>query len=153
MNIFLLAAGLLLIMWSLVDFKKTKTHEEKFNAKFAKAIEETDDIDIRIGKLRSEFSETILELQKEIYELKDEQKFKEDVHKKFSEKPDVYIKHTKTSFDTPNIEKSSEGKNDESSNNIDMIKNFIKEGMSVDEICEKTKMNKGEILLVKELYL
>ncbi|WP_368487884.1 hypothetical protein [Clostridium sp. BJN0013] len=47
------------------------------------------------------------------------------------------------------------GKNEgESSNNIKIhkIRELLKEGMSIDEVSEKTGIDKGEVLLIKELY-
>ena len=139
MNILLIAIGLILIITAMFEFKKNK-----FKQEFKSALDNTDDFKVEIGKLRKEFSETILELQKEIYEVKglensNENEFHENIENKEGKK-EVFIEK---------IDKEEVGY----SSNIEMIRKLINEGKDIDEVCSLTNMSKGEVLLVKELYL
>jgi len=139
MNILLIAIGLILIITAMFEFKKNK-----FKQEFKSALDNTDDFKVEIGKLRKEFSETILELQKEIYEVKglensNENEFHENIENKEGKKG-VFIEK---------ISKEEVGY----SSNIEMIRKLINEGKDIEEVCGLTKMSKGEVLLVKELYL
>jgi len=139
MNILLIVIGLMLIITAMFEFKKNK-----FKQEFKSALDNTDDFKVEIGKLRKEFSETILELQKEIYEVKglensNENEFHENIENKEGKKG-VFIEK---------ISKEEVGY----SSNIEMIRKLINEGKDIEEVCGLTKMSKGEVLLVKELYL
>ncbi|MCM1992668.1 hypothetical protein [Oceanirhabdus seepicola] len=139
MNILLIAVGLMLIITAMFGFKKNK-----FKQEFNSALDNTNDFKVEIGKLRKEFSETILELQKEIYEVKGvENSYSNEFHKNIENKEgkkDVFIE---------NKDKEDVGY----SSNIEMIRKLINEGKDIDEVCSLTNMSKGEVLLVKELYL
>jgi len=139
MNILLIAVGLMLIITAMFGFKKNK-----FKQEFKSALDNTNDFKVEIGKLRKEFSETILELQKEIYEVKAvENSNSNEFHKKIENKEgkkEVFIEK---------IDKEEVGY----SSNIEMIRKLINEGKDIEEVCSLTKMSKGEVLLVKELYL
>jgi len=139
MNILLIVIGLMLIITAMFEFKKNK-----FKQEFKSALDNTNDYKVEIGKLRKEFSETILELQKEIYEVKgiensNSDELNKNIEKKEGNK-DVFIEK---------IDKEEIGY----SSNIEMIRELINEGKDIEEVCSLTKMNKGEVLLVKELYL
>ncbi len=143
MNILLIAIGLMLLITAMFEFKRNKFKHD-FKQEFKSALDNTDDIKIEIGKLRKEFSETILELQKEIYEVKGVENTNSNELYKNNEnkegKKDIYI------------EKEDKEK-DGYSSNIETIRKLINEGKDIEEVCSLTKMNKGEVLLVKELYL
>ena len=139
MNILLIVIGLMLIITAMFEFKKNK-----FKQEFKSALDNTNDYKVEIGKLRKEFSETILELQKEIYEVKgiensNSDELNKNIEKKEGNK-DVFIEK---------IDKEEIGY----SSNIEMIRELINEGKDIEEVCSLTKMSKGEVLLVKELYL
>ena len=139
MNILLIAVGLMLIITSMVGFKKNK-----FKQEFKSALDNTNDFKVEIGKLRKEFSETILELQKEIYEVKGvENSNSNEFHK------NIENKEGKKQVFIEKIDKEDVGY----SSNIEMIRKLINEGKDIEEVCGLTKMSKGEVLLVKELYL
>ncbi|WP_291582928.1 hypothetical protein, partial [Clostridium sp. UBA6640] len=128
-----------------------------------------DEIDVKFGELRREFSETILELQQEILELKE----KYDV--KYNEKDYDNILEEKLELlnmpiNVPIIKEKSEEEQSESINleevkketkeetlenniKIQQIKELFEEKLSIEEIVEKSGLGKGEILLIKELYL
>ncbi|MCH3964206.1 MAG: hypothetical protein LKE46_07995 [Clostridium sp.] len=97
--------------------------------------ESSEKFEIEIGKLRNEFGETIFELQKEIENLKENSV-------KLNKHGDKDEKETGNSeFENYNNVK------------IDEIKRMIDDKVSMDEISEKTGIGKGELLLIKELYI
>ena len=143
MNILLIAIGLMLIITAMLEFKKNKPKQE-FKQEFKNALDNTNDFQVEIGKLRKEFSETILELQKEIYEVKGEE--------------NVYLNEFNKNIENEEGKKSilieKEDKEEVGySSNIEMIRKLINEGKDIEDVCSLTKLSKGEVLLVKELYL
>jgi len=81
------------------------------------------ELDFKLGELRREFSETILELQKEVEAIKD------DKTSPMEEEA------------TQNYYKTEE------------VAKLLKDGLSIDEIAERLNTSKGELLLIRELYL
>lgn len=241
-EIVLLAMGMLLIAVNINAIKKSKN---SFSETLDIKEKDIKDYDIKIIQIRKEFAETILELQKEIENLKhkisvieDSNPKKELVHKempldkdlsdvdknfnsynsdihsstKFKNQNDISYNINKdinvngkneitqlihkdiydenvNNFETQNykdkIEQSRDMSNDEKSNVDDeesrdkSVKNTIKDsekeyennkvtdnnikikeitkmledGLSIDEISEIIGIGKGEVLLIKELYI
>lgn len=168
MPYFLIIVGLVLIILNIKAIKNEKT---SFKQVLSDKEYDLSEVDVRIGELRREFSETILELQKEILSLKEEQKSKglelenisdADIQEYRSidillEKEEIISEAEvmNTKEDNEKLEKKSEKIQNESngSNRIKEIGELIDKGTSIDEICEKFKMGKGELLLIKDLYL
>ncbi|SKA72642.1 hypothetical protein SAMN05428976_1019 [Clostridium sp. USBA 49] len=156
----LIIIGCLLI---LLNLKAIKKEEKSFYNIFHNTEENMEDVEIKLGKIRQEFSETILELQKEIVDikkdidklytiielnngnLKDEESLQEiSINKK--------IEHEeKTNIDFKKNTKIN--KSDKNSIKIDEISDLLMKGYSVEEIGDKLGVGKGEILLVRDLYL
>jgi hypothetical protein len=185
--ILILAAVMLIVL----NVKAIKKEENSFEAIVRNQESEITDFDVAVGELRREFSETILELQKEIYSQRDLIK---DLEDKISRKNVVNInnkaeKNTKESIvdirkitkaenhmievETDSISKTdstfilevdkieetieaiktTEIVESENSIRIREIGKLIKKGVPLDDICEKYSIGKGEVLLIKELYL
>ncbi len=209
------AVGLLLIGILLIALNINAIRKEKRT--FSNVLEHSEnsmkDYDLEIGKLRKEFAETVLELQKEIEDLKADRElsgndtYLEDNHRSDNKektennyknedyilnKMDVEYENISGSNDvinsidtnenntsanyliddsTPindidenNTEEENINKNNEAyqkkgssvkRNNVkvDEISKLLDEGLSVDEISEKIGIGKGEVLLIKELYI
>ncbi|WP_446897139.1 hypothetical protein ACSVC9_08905 [Clostridium sp. LBM24168] len=140
--IVLFLIGIILIIFNIrAVFKEKNSFKNQLDSKQG-SIEE---FDVKIGKLRQEFGETIFELQKEMEDLKKSV----DVTRNLS---DNNIKSDKKNFNGENEDKNSKFEN---YNNvkIDEIKKMIDDKVSIDEIAEKTGIGKGELLLIKELYI
>ena len=91
-----------------------------------------EDVEIMIGELRREFTETIFELQKEI----------ED------------IKQNKYIVDNSNEnEKKDDNINYSTINKVKDIEKLLKMGKGVDEVASMLNIGKGEVLLIQELYI
>ena len=76
----LIFIGLILIILNVLSIKK---QNKSFNGVLGNAIENTKDYDIRIGELRREFSESILELQSEIMDMKEIMEKNNKLNKKY----------------------------------------------------------------------
>jgi len=196
----LLGIGLLLIIFNIRVINKEKN---SFQNVFNHTEEDMQEFDFKLSELRREFSETILELQKEIVELKESYKVNHNIKeaaKNIGETQDknnneiIYsnkenlnsikenrIKNDKEdnsnifNYDYENKSQSlnseeenrnkdeeynsynlyEENKKNEMSNNIkiDEISKLLALGLSIEEISEKLDIGRGEVLLIKELYL
>jgi len=128
MIILLLIAGSILIILNVRALKKEKS-SFKFN--LDSAGDHMEEFEVGLGQLRKEFSETILELQMEIQSLDE----------KFSKE--------KTNVTSP---KKSEN-NAANSVKINEIEKLSSQGLTIEEIAKKLGMGKGEVLLIKQLYI
>ncbi len=172
--ILLITTGILLIV---LNFNAVKKEKKAFMNVLNNKKEDLTDYEVEIGKVKKEFSETILELQKEIEDLKDKinleqyviYKQKNQTHKKVIDKQveigietemekekedEIEIKKEDNKNIVNNVPKVSE--NIKVGNNgvkIDKINQMLNEGLSVDEIAEDLGIGKGEVLLIKELYI
>jgi hypothetical protein len=124
----LIFIGLILITLNVLAIKK---QNRSFNGLLGNAMGNINDEDIRIAELRREFSESILELQSEIMDMK-----------MIMEKnnPDEII------IDKPNISSSNNEK-------IQNITKLFAQGYSEDSISKMLHLGKGEVLLIKDLYI
>jgi two-component SAPR family response regulator len=122
----------------------------KKNINFSNSLKDTNDnlsdYDIKLGELRREFSETILELQQEIEQFKGVP----------NAEIEIIPKQKKVRIDKEELKKESENIKAEDNNNnvkVNEIATLLKRGLTLDEISEKLNISKGELLLIKELYL
>ena len=160
----LILIGLILIILNVLAIKK---QNKSFNGVLGNAMENIKDDDIRIGELRTEFSESILEIQSEIMNIKETMKENNTVNKNYEPKLDESI--TKTTINElkkdndkmiTEVTKQDEHNSrivDKSHNNksakIEEIRRLFSEGSSTDEVCEILHLGKGEVLLIKDLYI
>jgi len=94
-----------------------------FNVSYESSQKNMTELDFKIGEVRREFSETIFELQKEVEAIKN------------GEISPIEIEANKNYYKTEELGK------------------LLKDGLTIDEIAEKLNTSKGELLLIKELYL
>ncbi|MHC6179390.1 hypothetical protein ACYUJ6_05980 [Clostridium sp. JNZ X4-2] len=157
-SIILVAVGMILITLNLnALLKEKKSFKGQLNVK----QNEMEDYKIEIGKIRKEFAETVFELQGEIESLKNENKNNMDKMILYDRSGKKVNKESNSEKPVSEInnegslkEHETEKVNTEDVNNIriDEIRNLLHKNISVDEICKKTGIGKGEILLIKELY-
>lgn len=174
MIIYLVILSAILILFNIKSVKKEKL--KGFSSILQNEEQIVTDATVEMVKLRKDLSETIVELQREIVDLKEEVnylKYKltdERVQSKNIKLntlvSDEYVKASdnekKTYNKNLNIDdgkKSEEPKqnNDnkkdiENSERVLEIKKLIKKDLSDDEICKKLSIGKGELLLIKSLY-
>ena len=132
--LFVFIIGVTLIVFNVRALNKEKPH---FNQLLTNKVENMDDVELKIGELRREFTENIFELQKEIQELR----INNEKHEELSEE----------------ILENDDNINDNViiSNNVKVneIGALLKQGLDIDQVAEKLSIGKGEVLLIKELYL
>jgi hypothetical protein len=146
----------------IINVKALKNEKNTFKETFDDVSSNLKDYDVDIGKIRKEFAETILELQQEIEDLKDNidnekvKTYQEDEIDNEYINSDIEESNGKDDF-TEELDKQHNGQKSEehqlNSVKINEIKEMMNEGLSVDSISEKLGMGKGEILLIEKLYL
>ena len=165
----LIFIGLILVILNGLSIVK---QNKSFKGMLGNAIENTNDYDIKLGELRREFSESILELQSEIMDMKEMVKSKSELNKNYNiQKEDRNYNYEKieksTSYlhEADNIENSEKIFNESkkqiiidqahnsNSEKVESIKRLVSEGLSVEEISEILHLGKGEVLLIKDLYI
>lgn len=153
MTIVLLIIGLLLIIINVIAIKK---EEKSFSKVMNDAEGNVNKYSIEILNLRREMAETILQLQMEIEDLKKginykDTKIEELEEEKLIEKNEEKLKE---GLEKKIEEKIEENKVEEKNNvKIDEVKKLIDKGMDLDQVAQELKIGKGELLLIKELYL
>ena len=172
----LIFIGLALITLNVLAIKK---QNKSFNGTLESAIDNIGDYDIRIGELRRDFSESILELQSEIMEMKEvienNNRLNKNYYAQLGEKdhdldknekeysPSTYVENINIIEENENkevfyenktiVDECSTSNNTSNSGKVEEIKRLFSEGLSVDEISEILHLGKGEVLLIKDLYI
>jgi TolA-binding protein len=160
----LLLVGSILIFLNVRALRKEK---DSFQFTLNNAGNDMEEFEVQIGALRREFTETILELQIEIEKLNkkeiylNENQVENQIENKVENKVENKNQKIKT---TPNekiiqnekINKISTKKSENNTDNsvkINEIEKLIAKGLTIEEISQKLGMGKGEVLLIKQLYL
>ncbi len=157
--ILIIILGIVLILLSYRIIKK----EDKSFEKILEREENTTtrDYDVEIIKIRKDMAETVLDLQKEIENLKLEINSIKESHieddnknnvENFNVNEIVSKEDVISSIDFSNkIEEKEEGL--PRSEKQKKVKILLDKGLSDDEVCEKLSIGKGEILLIKNLLI
>ena len=146
MAIILTLLGITIIVFSISSLIKESRNSNinSFQTVYEHKKKDIKDTDIIIGEMRKEFAETILELQNEIMDLREkssagnnfkppqdeEEVIVSELHDSDTEKESVY-----------------------NGLKVNDIQKLYQQGYSIDQISEKLGISKGEILLIKDLYL
>jgi len=178
-TIFLIIIGAALIFLNVRAIKKEK---HSFQGSLHNAEIDMNEVDVRIGELRREFTEDIAELQIEIEELKEalgkqkafkdneasneENKVKNKEEKNSKKKNEVennietgnkvneVNKDGKKDVVKDKADKFEKSKGNENKNvKINEVSKLLESGLTTDEVSHKLGISKGEVLLIKELYL
>ncbi|WP_040211270.1 DUF6115 domain-containing protein [Clostridium polynesiense] len=141
---------LILIAAALILFNyKAVIKENSFKSILDAETLDTEDYKLEIIALRKEFAETVMELQNEILALKNIPRHydnnKEEVQASIPNKIEI-----KSEIEESDIKPLGEKI---TSNKVIRVKELIEKGLTTDEICEELSIGKGEVLLIKELYL
>jgi hypothetical protein len=164
MGLFLLVIGIILIIFNLKAIKREKS---SFKNVFHNTEEELMEFEVRLGEVRREFSETILELQKEILELKKESLSDNEINKAKEDKKiheEIIEETVGAAFQNEEIKEERiklagnnhiniENNTKNNSVKIEEISKLLHDGLTIEEISIKLGVGKGEVLLIKELYL
>lgn len=164
-SIMLLIIGFLLIFINVRTINKEKNY---FKGILNKEEINLQEVQIEIGKLRKEFAETLLELQTEILYLKKKIDNEYSIHKnnleyhkenennndKIEDIVDIDFNKVKNIKNHQELKESNlDSYKETNSLKLKQVQELIDKGLSVEEIADILKVGKGEILLIRELYL
>lgn len=146
MSIVLNLMGITIIIFSLSSLIKESRNSEanSFQAVYEEKKEEVKDTDLLIAEMRKEFAETILELQKEIIDLKEKAYGEEKINSSEEGVKEISREAIETDTEKESVYNGVK---------VNDIQKLYAEGYSLEEISEKLGISKGEILLIKDLYL
>jgi len=155
MVIFLLVlVGVLLIV---LNFHSINNDKGLFKENLSSSIENIDENQIKMGKLRVDIAESFLDLQTRMQQMKEESDLLRqrvitlEGNKSKLKKIDKII-------DEPIILNSIYQANTDSNNpemdlKINDVQKLLDMGVSIDEVAVKLCIGKGEVILIKNLYL
>jgi hypothetical protein len=153
----LIFIGLILVILNVIAIKK---QGKSFDGVFKNAMGNINDYDIKLGEIRQEFSESIVELQGELLAIreimKSDVKHSQNAEKINDDNKSKIVIDDYYNSDANDISISS--RNDTITNNgneykVQEIKRLFSEGLSAEEISEILQLGKGEVLLIKDLYI
>lgn len=165
--ILIILIGIILIILNIKAIKKE-------NKSFDKILEREEsnnekDYDLEIIAIRKDLAETVLDLQKEIEELKisinnikiskieDDNKINIKSFKKEDSDNSFQKDHPINNFNEAVISEINFSNNSSISNNnlksdkLEKVKLLSENGLTDDKICEELSIGKGEVLLIKSL--
>ncbi|SFA75021.1 DUF6115 domain-containing protein [Clostridium frigidicarnis] len=138
MPILLLGIGVALIILNVKSIKNEKNKNLNFSEVLKEKENNISDVEVKVIELRREIAETILELQKDIEDIKE--LVKVDEYKTI--KPtQVNVENTKDDITMNEI------KGDKSRQVMELLHN----GLSDDDVCKELNIGKGELLLIRKL--
>ena len=157
----LIFTGVILVILNVFAIKK---QDKSFNGALENSIENLNDYDIKIGEIRREFSESIVELQRELMDIRVAMEKSvlqvEDTDKSYDETKKIYNENeSDIGIDDfySSEDKVTKNSMDTSINsNTDKVQEIIRlfgEEKSAEEISEILQLGKGEVLLIKDLYV
>ncbi|CAM2803922.1 hypothetical protein HAHI6034_09680 [Hathewaya histolytica] len=144
----LLIIGISLIIYGMLSIKR---EEDKFSRVLKDKENNMSNSGMELGELRKDIGETFTEIQRDILKLQEELNILKQ-STAFLEKPHTHnideniIKGNKKEADNNFNMYSKE------SNKKDEIKKLLQDNESIDYICDKYKMGRGEVLLIRDLY-
>lgn len=155
----LIFIGLILVILNVIAIKK---QGKSFDGVLGNAMGNINDYDIKLGEIRREFSESIVELQgelmviREIMEnndnnLQNTEKINNDDKNKIL--IDDYYNSGVNEISNGIITDTSTNINNGNEYKVNEIKRLFSEGLSAQEISEVLQLGKGEVLLIKDLYI
>ena len=159
----IIVIGLVLIIFNYRAIKRESNSfeiqdkDDSFRKVLNDNKNEMTDYKLELGLLRKNLGESLTELQEEILEIKTRLQKIENNNDIMTVKKDSSKEIPVKSQDNTNKDVISEISilnNDdiETSIKTNKIKEFLKVGLSEEEICKKLSISKGEVLLVKELF-
>jgi len=148
MPIVIILIGIVLIV---VNFNALKKNDNSFLDVYGNKKQDLTELDLKIGQIRKDMAESLMEMQQEILELKKSNKVDDNFNsvKKFNNKSDNDVKNETKYLLT---EENSVINEIHYNSKTEQIKKLLDMGMSDDQICEKLSLGKGEVQLVKGLY-
>lgn len=148
----LIIIGIVLVV---INVRAVKEEGKSFGSTYREAKDNITDYEIEIGKLRNEFAETLLEIQVELEEVKRKidhyekrnSLFDKETYKISENNDERYIEDDEKQHSTEDKPVNS------NSIKIEKVNKMLGEGLTVDEVAAELQLGKGEVLLIKDLYL
>lgn len=153
MWIALLIIGVLLIAFNIKAIKEEKS---SFSGKLKLKEQDLDEVMVEIGQIRQEFAETLLTVQQSMEEIKirvenlENKQYNGENVKIQVKNPSDYAE-IKADEDTDVLEINKDL--EENNVKINEVEALLKENVSIEEISKRLSIGKGEVLLIKDLYL
>lgn len=138
MPILLIVIGIILIILNVKSIKNEKNKSFNFSEVLQEKENNISDVEVKVIELRREMAETILELQKDMEDIKELVKI--DEYKTIKSIPNE-AKKIKDDINI-NVIKSNKG---------EQVRDLLHNGLSDDDICKSLNIGKGELLLIKKL--
>ncbi|WP_315068426.1 hypothetical protein [uncultured Clostridium sp.] len=159
----LLIIGFILVIYNYRAIKREEQRREEdssLNISFRNVLQdnkkEFNDYKMEIGILRKDIAESLTELQEEIVDIKNNFNELKNYNRVYENKAEPKNNIGENLIIDSKIEDKGTYENDylekEESDKTQRIKNLLKEGLTVEEVCYKLSVSKGEVLLVKGLY-
>jgi len=148
--------GILLILFNYNAIKKEK---KSFNNILTNEVDNMDEFKVLLEENNQQFKEVIFDIKKEIDEINIKLNSKLEANKideKIQvEKVEIYDKIEDNKSKRVIKTKASKSSIDNSSNSVKIneIKDLLKQGLSIEAVAENLSIGKGEVLLIKDLYL
>jgi hypothetical protein len=158
----LIFTGVILVILNVFAIKK---QDKSFNGALGNAIENLSDYDIKLGEIRREFSESIVDIQRELMDIRvameksviqveDTDRVNDGVKKIYDENErDIVIDDFYRSEDKGTNNSTDISSNNSHTEKVQEIIRLFGEERSAEEISEILQLGKGEVLLIKDLYI
>lgn len=154
MWIALFIIGVLLIAFNIKAIKEEKS---SFSGRLKLKEQDLDEVMMEIGQIRQEFAESLLTIQQSMEEIKtrvenlENKQYNGENIKIEMRNPSNYDETTKANEDTDVLEINKDL--EENNVKINEVEALLMENISIEEISKRLNIGKGEVLLIKDLYL
>jgi hypothetical protein len=157
----LIFTGVILVILNVFAIKK---QDKSFNGALENSIENLNDYDIKLGEIRREFSESIVELQRELMDIRAAMEKSviqvEETDKGYDETKKIHDENERDividdlySSEDKGIKSSIDIRSNSNTDKVQEIIRLFGEKRSAEEISEILKLGKGEVILIKDLYI
>lgn len=160
MPFILIVIGLILIIFNYKGIKEENNsfeiqdRDNSFSKILNNSKDEMTDYKLELGLLRKNLGESLTELQEEILEIKSRLQIieKHGTAKEERYSNDVLEVDADRSKDVISEISMLDNNDIETGIKANKINEFLKMGLTEEEICHRLSVSKGEVLLVKELF-
>ena len=151
----LIFIGVIIVILNVLAIKKV---DKSFDGALENAIGNINEYDIKLGEVRREFSESIIKLQRELMDIRESMEksvnISVDTEKIYDDnKRDNVLVDLYGNDDSDNDTSTNTSIDKGNSDKVQEIIRLFSEGLSVEEISEVLQLGKGEVLLIKDLYI
>lgn len=150
MPLILILIGIILIV---INYKALRKNDNSFSNIYENKREDLNEVDMKIGQIRKDMAESLLEIQQEILKLKNVDKIDDNLIEVKNSK----VKSTEKSKNKDEMKYLLTTENSvindiHFNSKTEQIKKLLDMGLDEDQICEKLSLGKGEVQLVKGLF-